>query len=211
MASSYKCTSVGCYSYQSPETNTLFQRLQTVINQFANAAVFDPIKVDGIIGKGTTEKALIVLVYLGELDGGVVGSSARALEAGINGPEQLAANAQAVTDTLTLATRQPPAAIAQQVTQPAPLPPPTPAPSATQLATTTANAPAKTSSQTTQIKLNAIRVGKPDLAVSLLDRVPPIVAYIGGAALAAGAIAAVVISKRRRSGATAPAVAGYRW
>lgn len=211
MALSYKCTSVGCYSYKSPETNTLFQRMQTVINQFANAAVFEPIKVDGIIGKGTTEKALIVLGYLAELDGGVVGGSARALESGINTPEQLANNAQAVTDTLTLASRQPPAAIASQITQPAALPPPTPQPSPTQIATTTANAPTKTTSQSTQIKLNAIRIGKPDLAASLLDRVPPIVAYIGGAALAAGAIAAVVISKRRRAGGNAaPAVAGWR-
>lgn len=209
MAVNYKCTSIGCYSYQSPETNTLFQRLQTVINQFATAAAFDPIKVDGIIGKGTTEKALIVLGYIGELDGGVMGASARALENGINGPEQLAGNAQTVVDTLTLATKTPPPAIASQITAPGALPAPTPQPSPTQIATTTANAPTKTTSPTTAGLINNIKARNPALATSLLDRVPPVVAYVGGALFAIGAIATVVVTKKRR-GSTAPAVAG-RW
>lgn len=212
MALSYKCTSIGCYSYQSPETNSLYQRLQTVINQFAAAAVFDPIRIDGIIGKGTTEKALIVLGYLGELDQGVMGASARALEGQINTPEQLANAAQTVVDILTLATRQPPAAIAAQVTQPAPLPPPTPQPSVTQIATSTANAPTKSSSPATKNMINTIKLKNPGLSTSLLDSMPPIVAYIGGAALAVGALAAVVIAskKRKATASTAPAVAG-RW
>jgi hypothetical protein len=212
MALNYKCTSVGCYSYQSPDTNTLFQRLQTLINQFAPVAVFDSIKVDGILGKGTTEKALIVLGYLGELDAGPVGAGATALEAGINGPDQLAANAQAVVDTLTLATKvSSTSAIGAQIAPPAPLPAPTPQPSAGQIATTTANAPAKTTSPATQSRINAIKLSKPALATSLLDSVPPWVAYIGGGLLAAGALAAVAIGmKKQRAKSSSPAVAG-RW
>jgi len=212
MALSYKCTSVGCYSYQSPETNTLFQKLQATLNQFAPALAFSPIKVDGIIGKGTTEVALLTLLYLGELDNGVVGSAARALEAGINTPEQLALNAQSVLDTLTLAIKQPPAQIAQQLAPPSPLPPPTPQPSTTQLATTTANKPPSSSNPNVQNSLDSLKKRKPALATSLLDHVPPAAAYIGGAALAIGAIAAVVIAKRRREAkSTAPesAVAGW--
>lgn len=208
MALSYKCTTIGCYSYRSPETNTLFQRLQTVINQFAAAVAFDPLKVDGIVGKGTTEKTLIVLGYLGELDQGVMGASARALEGQINTPEQLVNAAQAVIDVLTLATRQPPAAIAAQLTQPAPLPAPTAQPSAAQLVTTTANAPTKTTSTATQNLISSIKLKRPALATSLVDRVPPWAAYVSGAALAIGAIAAVAVSMKRRKQA-APAVTGH--
>jgi len=209
MAANYKCTSVGCYSYQSPETNVLLQKLQTVINQFAQVIVFDPIKVDGIIGKGTTEKALVVLGYLDETDKGVIGQAARALEAQINTPEQLTMAAQAVTDTLVYATKQ--SALAAQTTPAAPLPAPTPAPTTAQLATTTANVPTKTTSPATKSRINAVRINNPALKASLLDRMPPWAAYASGAALALGALVTVLtVSKRRRAAAAAP-VAGRYW
>ena len=208
MALSYKCTSVGCYSYQSADTNILLQRLQTLINQFANALVFTPIKVDGIIGKGTTEKALIVLGYLSELDKGVVGASAKALEAQIGTPEQLTVGAQAVVDTLNLATRQPPSALVGQISPAAPLPSPTPAPSTTQLVTTTANMPTSSSSAATQNILNTARLKNSALSTSLIDRVPPWAAYASGAALAVGVLVAVVVGSKRKKAAPAP-VAGW--
>lgn len=211
MALSYKCGSVGCYSYKSPETNTLFQRLQSTVNQFANALAFSPLKVDGIIGKGTTEATLVVLLYIAELDSGVLGGSARALEAGINTPEQLANGAQAVLDTLTLATKTPPPPLVGQIGPTTPLPSPTPAPSATQIATTTANSPTKASSAVTADLIKQVKLKNPALATSLLDVVPPWVAYVGGAALAVGAIAAAVVASKRRkaSAGAAPAVAGW--
>jgi hypothetical protein len=207
----YKCASIGCYSYQSPEKNQQLQRLQTAINQFAQAAAFQPLKVDGIIGKGTTEAALIVLGYLAELDKGVVGSAAAGLEAQINTPEQLTVGAQAVLDLLTLALKQPPAQIASQITQPAPLPAPTPSPSTVQLATTTANKPPTTSSPTTAARLNQLQITRPALSTSLVDRIPPWAAYVSGAALALGALAAVIgLSKKRKAAGASPVVAG-RW
>jgi hypothetical protein len=205
MATNYKCASIGCYSYQSPETNALFQRLQATTNQFAKALAFEPLKVDGIIGKGTTEIVLLVLGYLGESDAGPVGASAKALEAGLNTPEQLAVNAQAVTDTLTLATKQ--SAIASQTTVAVALPAPSPGPTAVQKATTSANAPASSTNPAVQQRINTIKISRPALSTSLVDRVPPWAAYASGAALALGALAAVGISiyKRRRSSAPATA------
>jgi hypothetical protein len=207
----YKCASIGCYSYQSPEKNQQLQQLQTALNQFAQAAAISPLRVDGIIGKGTTEAALIVLGYLAELDKGVVGSSAAALESQINTPEQLTVGARAVLDLLTLALKQPPAQIASQITQPAPLPAPTPAPSAVQLATTTANKPLSTSNPATATRLDQIKTSRPALTTSLIDRVPPWAAYVSGAALALGALAAVIgLSKKRKAAGASPVVAG-RW
>jgi hypothetical protein len=211
MAASYKCTSVGCYSVNSPDTNTLFQQLQTRVNQFAASAGIDPIGVDGIIGKGTTQAALVVLEMLIDAananpmntSSGAILTSATALDAAINGPEDLAGLAQDVTNTLTLA------ASSQLVgtMPPAPLPAPTPAPSAIQVATTSANKPASAKTQAAQLKLTSIG-SKSGLATSLLDVLPPWASYVGGAALAIGAIVAVVKMKRGRQ--STPAVAGYR-
>lgn len=210
MAGNYKCTSVGCYSYQSPETNTLFQRLQTLINQFAPSAGIDPVGVDGIIGKGTTQAALVVLESLidsaqanpANNTSAAILTSATALDAAINGPEDLAALAQDVVNTLTLA-----ASSQLLATVPAmPLPAPTPAPSPTQIATTSANKPPSATSQASQIKLATIGK-KSGLSTSLLDVLPPWASYVGGAALALGAIFAVVRLKKSR---TAVAMAGHR-
>lgn len=192
--------------------NTLLQKLQMTLNRFAVALAFPPLKVDGIVGKGTTEIALLVLAYIAENDKGVVGSSAGGLEAGINGPEQLTANAQVVIDTLTLATRS--SAVASQVTAPAPLPPPAPEPTSTQIATTTANAPATSTNPAVQQKLATTKAAKPKLATSLLDKLPPWAAYASGAALILGTIGAVAYMRRGRSApalapAPAPAVSGW--
>jgi hypothetical protein len=127
MATGYKCTSAGlCYSYQSADTDALFKRLQSLVNQFAAAAAIEPIKVDGIIGKGTTETVLYVLQVLGETDKGVVGSSALSIADAINGPEQLAASAQVVVDLLTLATKSQAVAVSPPRRFRRRLPPPVP-------------------------------------------------------------------------------------
>jgi hypothetical protein len=203
----YKCASVGCYSYQSIETDTLFNKLQATINQFAQGLAFTPIDVDGIIGRGTTEVTLLVLDFLAEADPGPIGASAKSLSSGINSTEQLAANAQAVVDTLTLATRQ--SKVASQTTPIAALPPAVAEPSAATKATTMANAPLKTSSPAVQQRLDAISKAKPALAASLLDRVPPWSMYAGGAALLIGTLAAVgiAVSKKKKSGGSASALA----
>ena len=171
MAATYKCASVGCYSYQSPETNTLFQKLQATVNQFAKALSFTPLKVDGIIGRGTTEATLLVLLFLGETDKGPVGASATALEAGINTTEQLVVNVQAVVDTLVLSTKQ--SAIAAQTTPPQSLPAPTAEPTIAQKATTSANAPVASTSAAVNQRLDLIQQRKPSLKPSLINRMPP--------------------------------------
>lgn len=206
MAVNYKCTSIGCYSYQSPETNALFQTLQTRINQLAGPAGIAPVKVDGIIGKGTTEAALLVLDYIATTatDTTVI-SVAGGLEASISTVENLATGAQSVVDVITLALKQ--TAIAQQAPA-APLPVPTPAPSPTQIATTTANKPTTATTAVAQNKINAVQMSRPALATNILDRMPPWLAYASGGLLAAGALVAVVAAKRRKS---APAVAGRWW
>ena len=207
----YKCTSIGCYSYQSPETNALLQKLQTLTNQFAQVLGFAPLKVDGIIGKGSTEAALLVLTYLSEADQGVLGASAKSIEGNISTPEQLVLNAQPAADIMALASKQ--KNIASQMTAPAALPAPTPAPSTTQLATTSANAPIKSTSPTVQAKLQEIKATKPALSTSLLDRIPPWASYVSGAALVLGAISIVAYNRKRSarsSSASAPAaVAGW--
>ncbi len=217
----YKCTTVGCYSYQSQDKNQQLMKLQSAINQLASAAVIPPIKVDGIIGKGTTQSALVILDYLGSIDeNGVIGGSARSLENQISTPEQLTLGAQAVLDLFTLAIRQPPAAIAGQITAPQPLPAVQATPSITQLATTGANKPTTSTSALTQQKLANLKLRKVNLSTSLLDVIPPWATYVGGAALAIGALAIVVTTvKKRRSASTAstmpssakssPAVAGW--
>jgi hypothetical protein len=210
----YKCASVGCYSYQSPEKNQQLLKLQTAINQFSTAAAFEPVKVDGIIGKGTTQAALIVLGYLGEIDPqGLIGASARGLEDQINTPEQLTLGAQAVIDILTLAARQPPAAIASQVLPAAPIPATAQAqPSVAQLVSTTANKAPTATSQAAQLRLNAVALKKSNLSASLFERLPPWASYVGGGLLAAGALAIVITTARKRktaAAATAPAAVGH--
>lgn len=211
MASSYKCTSVGCYSVNSPDTNSLFQQLQTLVNQFAVSAGIDPIGVDGIIGKGTTQATLVVLEAL--IDAAAanpmntsavpVQTSASALDASINGPSDLASLAQDVVNALQLAA----SAQLMGTLPPAPLPPPSPAPSPIQVATTSANKPAAAKTQAAQLKLGNIYAGKSGLSTSLLDAVPPWASYVGGAALAVGAIVFAV--KSRKAKTSAP-VSGYR-
>lgn len=214
----YKCTSLGCYSCNSPETNTLFQKLQTVTNQFAAGAGNPLLKVDGIIGNGTTQAVLNVLIWIGETDQGVVGASARAIEDQINGPEQLTVNAQAVVDTLTLASRS--SAVASQATPPAPLPAPSTSPSILQLATTTANSALKATTPAAQQRYGQIMLNPKKSAMtadlsSLVKRLPPWVAYATGGLLIAGAIAAAMsAAKKRKTAAPAStaAVSGrYRY
>jgi hypothetical protein len=205
MAGTYKCGTTGCYSYQSPETNVLFQRLQVLINQFSAIGGFQPIRVDGIIGKGTTEAALLVLIALYEADAGAIGQKARTIEAAITGPESLAQLAQPVVDTLSAALTQAPA-VASQLLPAGPMPAPTAKPPTTVVATSTANAPITTTSQAAQLKLTALKTARPALATSLLDRIPPWAAYASGAALVLGGIAVAIVGKRRK-GATA--VAGW--
>ena len=203
----YKCTTRGCYSYQSPETNALFLKLQTQINQFAQMLAFTPLKtpVDGIIGKGTTEAALLVLMALSEV--GPVSAQAAALESGINSQEQLAANAQAVSDVLALALKQP--TIAKSATPATPPPAPRPTPSTTQLATTSANAPVKSTSPATQQALSQIQSANPALKTGLIDRMPPWAAYASGGLLVFGTLALVgfVLKRGGRAAAAAPAAA----
>lgn len=210
---SYKCTSVGCYSVNSPDTNTLFQQLQTLVNQFAVSAGIDPIGVDGIIGKGTTQATLVVLEALIDAananpmntSSAAVQTGASALDAAINGPSDLAQLAQDVVNTLQLAA----GAQILATLPPAPLPPPSPAPSAIQVATTSANKPPAPKTQAAQLKLGNIYGQRSGLSTSLLDAVPPWASYVGGAALVAGAIALAVKSKKAKGKASAP-VSGYR-
>jgi len=211
----YKCASVGCYSCESPETNTLLQKLQTAINQFAKGLSFVPVKIDGIIGKGTTQAAIIVLDFLSGVDKGVVGAEATKLSDQIGTPEQLTLAAQRVVDVIALATKQ--SAIASQTTPVAALPPAQAEPSTVQLVTTSANAPLQPLSPTTQQHIDAVKAKKPGLSTSLLDRVPPWAAYASGAALAVGILTAVVIGSKRKKKALGPApaakaaVAGRYW
>jgi hypothetical protein len=209
MASGYKCTTAGCYSYQSPETDALFKRLQTLINQFAAAAAIAPIKVDGVLGKGTTEAVLYVLQVLGESDKGVVGSSALSIADAINGPEQLAQYAQTVVDTLTLATKTTTVA----VSPPAPIPVAVPTPGAAVVATSVSNLPIAVTDPVAAAKIQAIVARKPGLKRSLLERIPPWAPYAGGGLLAIAAVAVAVAAAKKRKGGLrplSPAVAG-RW
>ncbi len=203
----FKCTSGDiCYSCNSAATDALFKRLQAAINQFAGSMIFTPIKVDGVIGPGTTTHTKLVLSNLSNADSGVVGSSARALNDGIFSPPQLAASAQVVTDLLVLAGKQ------MGAPAPTPIPPAQPSPSVATLATTEAKKPPSTTSPQVQAQIKAIQASSPKLSASLLDRMPPWLAYVGGGLLAAGAIAAVAIGMKKRRGGSAspPAVAG-RW
>lgn len=206
----YKCTSVGCYSYQSPETNTLFMRLQTLINQLLPTV--DPstaqIKVDGILGKGTTQAALVILGVIGETNAGAAAAAApgaRDAYAAINGPGDLANQAQYVVDIMSLYIRA-------QGAQPAAPPATTAAaPTTVALATTTANAPIKVSTPQAQNVINNVKATKSGLSTSLLDVIPPWLAYASGGLLAVGTIVAIAVgTKRKRSGAKAAApVAGW--
>lgn len=204
----YKCTSVGCYSYQDPPTNTLFQTLQARINQLL--PVIDPsttlIKVNGILGKGTTIAALVILDYIGQTNAGAAAAAApgaRDAYERINSPEDLANNAQFVSDIMTLYIRalgsQPVAVAPTNAAQP----------SAVQIATTTANAPIKASGPQGQALINNVKARKSGLSTSLLDIIPPGVAYALGGLFAVGTLAAVFIgvSKKRKGGA-APAPVG---
>ncbi len=202
----FKCTTAGvCYSCSSPQTDALFKKLQAGINQFAASMIFTPIKVDGILGPGTTTHAKLVLSALAGMNNGVVSGSASAINAGIIDPSQLAANAQVVVDLFTLAGKTMNLAPAQ------PTPPPKASPSVTDLATTGASKPPSSSSPAVQAQVKAIQAGNPKLAASLLDVMPPWLAYASGALLAGGAIAAVVFAgkKRKAAAAPAPAVAGF--
>jgi hypothetical protein len=206
----YKCTSIGCYSYQSPETNTIFQTLQARINQLLTAIdpSTPPIKIDGIIGKGTTSAALVILDYIAQTDTGTAGPGARSAYDSIGTPEQLAANAQFVNDVFALYTRSKGSTPATSTE------PPTPQPSPMQLATTSANAPVKVSSPEAKALINNVKVRKSGLSTSLLDIIPPWLAYTSGGVLAVGTLVAIVVgAKRKKSGssASAPAAVAGRW
>lgn len=197
----FRCTTSGlCYACGSAAADGLFKKLQAAINQFAAALIFTPIKVDGIIGPGTTTHAKLVLSQISL-------PQAAAINAQLMSPEHLAANAQVVVDALTLA--------AKQMNQPAaqPIPPAVPTPSATTIATTPAKKPPSSTSPQIQEQIKLIQANNPKLAASLLDSMPPWAAYVGGAALAVGALAAVVYATKRRGSATAQsaqaAVAGF--
>ena len=50
----YKCTASICYAI-GPDNHRLFLSLQTAINRWAGQAGFNPIQVDGLLGKETTD------------------------------------------------------------------------------------------------------------------------------------------------------------
>lgn len=200
----YTCKAVGCYGVSSPETHVLFMTLQSEVNRFVAGLKLLPIKVDGIIGKGTTQTTLEVLSALGA-SGWWSGTKARDLEAAINSPSDLASRAGAVIEVLRLAASNSPlAAMAQPVP---PLPPTQPGPTATQIATTSANKPAQSSDPGVQQSLDAKRKQKPGLQASLIDYVPPWAAYAGGGALLLGAIGMLVMQRRKGGAASSPAAA----
>jgi hypothetical protein len=203
----YKCTTV-CSAVQSPETDALFKKLQTTINQFAQAMIFAPIKVDGIIGMGTTTHAKLVLNNLAQMDQGPFGAQARSINEQIIMPAGLASDAQLVVDVLMLATKQP----AFNATPAKPSPPAQPQPTALQLATTPANKPPSTTSPAVAAQVKDIQARNPGLKPKFWDRLPRWAPYAGGAAVALSVLAAVIASSKKRAGTSSsvPAVAGRR-
>ncbi len=68
MALPYKCTSIGCYSYQSQPMNASIVALQHAINRHSESPMgFSPIAADGVFGKGSLAALLLVLTDLSHL------------------------------------------------------------------------------------------------------------------------------------------------
>lgn len=88
MAANYKCTAIGCYSYNSPSTNADIRKLQGLINRFSTEFGFTPIAVDGIVGKGSFAALLWTLQAL-SIAGGTFGPTATEWFAALNKPEDV--------------------------------------------------------------------------------------------------------------------------
>jgi hypothetical protein len=97
----YKCSSSGCYDYQSPEMHTKILQLQALINRFSPAKFggFAPISVDGVIGKGTLTAYLLAMFTLSGA-GGTVGPLAETLLLSTDTPEQLTQQIDGATTVL---------------------------------------------------------------------------------------------------------------